>query len=126
MQTIELQDFIGDSAIPSSKIIGYGLSHGYKQAQGSIGALLAIDWDSKTGGNAFSNYRAADLKHDNPIKVASIYKLAQSKGWEKPPEEWPRPQTLTHILEAFDYPLGQLPTPTLISATGLLITCNAL
>jgi hypothetical protein len=87
LQAIALQDFIGDSAIPSSKIIGYGLSHEYKQAQGSIGALLAIDWDKRTGGNAFSNYRAADLKHDNPIKVASIYKLAQSKGWVMPADQ---------------------------------------
>ena len=97
---IELQDFIGDSAIPSSKIIGYGLSHEYKQAQGSIGALLAIDWDSKTGGNSFSNYRAADLKHDNPIKVASIYKLAVSKGWVMPHEltELPDPLPIKQSL----------------------------
>jgi hypothetical protein len=99
MKTIELQDFIGDSAITSSKIIGYGLSHLYKQAQG-IGALLAMDWDKKTGGNSFSDYRGADLKHDRPITVASIYELAQSKGWVMPHEliELPDPLPIKQSL----------------------------
>jgi len=108
---IESGDFIGDSAITSSKIIGYGLSHEYKQAQGSIGALLAIDWDNRTGSNSFSNYMGADLKHDNPIKIASIYKLAQGKGWEMPPEEWQDPESINAHYEALDYPLEQLPDP---------------
>ena len=108
---IESGDFIGDSAITSSKIIGYGLSHEYKQAQGSIGALLAMDWDSRTGSNSFSFYRSADLKHDNPIKVASIYKLAQNKGWVMPPEEWQEPESINAHYDALDYPLDQLPEP---------------
>ena len=108
---IESGDFIGDSAITSSQIIGYGLSHEYKQTQGSIGALLAMDWESRTGSNSFSYYMGADLNHDTPIKIASIYKLAQSKGWEKPPEEWQDPESINAHFEALDYPLEQLPDP---------------
>jgi len=111
MQTIEPQDAIGESLSTGEKIIGYGLSHEYKQAQGSIGALLAMDWDNKTGGSSFYYYRNADLKIYDPIKAASIYGLAQSKGWEKPPEEWQDPESINAHYEALDYPLEQLPDP---------------
>jgi putative DNA primase/helicase len=110
MQTIEPQDAIGQSTSTGEKIIGYGLSHEYKQAQG-IGALLAMDWDGKTGGNSLSHYMGADLEHPNPIKIASIYGLAQSKGWVMPPDEWQDPESITAHYEAEDYPLEQLPDP---------------
>ena len=97
---IEPQDAIGESLSTGEKVIGYGLSHEYKQAQGSIGALLAIDWDNKTGGNSFYYYRVADLKYDGLITVASIYNLAVSKGWVMPHEliELPDPLPIKQSL----------------------------
>ena len=106
---IEPQDAIGESLSTGEKVIGYGLSHEYKQAQGNIGALLAIDWDNKTGGDSFYYYQKADLKLYDPIKVASIYRLAQSKGWVMPPEEWQEPDPIINEQESADYPLEHLP-----------------
>ena len=100
MQTIEPQDAIGESLSTGEKIIGFGLSHEYKQAQDSIGALLAMDWDNITGGNSFSHYMGADLKYDGLITVASIYNLAVSKGWVMPHEliELPDPLPIKQSL----------------------------
>jgi putative DNA primase/helicase len=105
------QDAMEGSFSTGERVIGFGLSYEYKQAQDSIGALLATDWDGKTGGNSLSHYMGADLEHPNPIKIASIYGLAQSKGWVMPPDEWQDPESITAHYEAEDYPLEQLPDP---------------
>ena len=111
MQTIAPQDAMEGSFSTGERVIGFGLSYEYKQAQDSIGALLATDWDGKTGGNSLSHYMGADLEHPNPIKIASIYGLAVSKGWERPADEWQDPESITAHYEAEDYPLDQLPEP---------------
>jgi len=98
-----------DSKHDAQKTIGFALSSEYGKTHRGQAAVIAREWDIKTGGRAFDVFVQADPdyadKGGDPVTKNSIYKLARANGWTPPAEPWGEPTPLPDALPpvmAFD------------------------
>jgi replicative DNA helicase len=82
--------------------IGFGLCNEYDG--GELGAALALDWDTNTGGNAAAVYGKADPNYagkGRPVTADSIFKLARQCGWRPAQAQGavPEPDAAALLLE---------------------------
>jgi hypothetical protein len=74
-----------DSKHDAQTTIGFALSSEYGKTHRGQAAVIAREWDAKTGGRAFDVFTRADPdyadKGGDPVTKNSIYKLARANGW---------------------------------------------
>ena len=74
-----------DSKHDAQTTIGFALSSEYGQTHRGQAAVIAREWDAKTGGRAFDVFTRADPEYadkgGDPVTKNSIFKLAQANGW---------------------------------------------
>ncbi len=97
----------------TAQVIGLALSHKDSGIERIQALALAIGWDRQEslvgGGSAQDWFTRGDPDHPRPVQVATIFKIAQARGYEGevPTPAWTVPQPLPNNL---------LPVPPFIDA----------